>query len=147
MNVFLNFDPYTILETTGKTNQYQRKTKFQLKLVKSKKNANSRSHLRKINEKQRQISQDATHLHSLSDSVTRENHHCSRTHLRTKSMIKYTKRNIAIASAATFAQNDMIHKNLQTFAPIVTCSQNSQQNALKEPKTIDLAVTCAQLQK
>ena len=39
-------------ETTGKTKQYYRKTKFQLKLVKwSKKNANSRSHLRKINEK------------------------------------------------------------------------------------------------
>ena len=40
-------------ETTGKTNQYKRKTK--LKLVKwSKKNANSRSHLLKINEKIRQ---------------------------------------------------------------------------------------------
>ena len=39
-------------ETTGKTNQYKRKTKFHVKQVKwSNKNANSRSHLRKINEK------------------------------------------------------------------------------------------------
>ena len=42
-------------ETTGETSQYWRKTKIQLKLVKwSKKNANSRSHLRKINEKRGQ---------------------------------------------------------------------------------------------
>ena len=38
-------------------------------------------------------------------------------------------------------------KNLQTFAPVVTCKQNLYQNALKEPKTFDPAVTCAQLQK
>ena len=30
--------------------------------------------------------------------------------------------------------------------PVVTCSQNFQQNAVKEPKTFDPAVTCAQLQ-
>ena len=42
-------------DTTGKTNQYKRKTKFQWKLVKwPKKNAYSPSHLRKINEKIRQ---------------------------------------------------------------------------------------------
>ena len=42
MNVFINFESYTTLDlfSAGKTNQYQRKTKFQLKLVKwFKKNA------------------------------------------------------------------------------------------------------------
>ena len=64
-------------------------------------------------------------------------------------MIKYAKRNIAIASSATFAQNEWndTQKNLKRFAPVVTCLQNLQQNALKEPKTFDPAVTCAQLQK
>ena len=78
---------------------------FQLKLVKwSKKNAKSRSHLRKINEKVRQKLGPHT-SHSLMQLVYPRNHHCSRSHLRTKSVAKYTKRNIAIASVATFAEN------------------------------------------
>ena len=58
-------------ETTGKTNQYYRKTLFQLKLVKwSKKNANSRSHLRKINDKNKT---KARTLHiAIPEAVTRE---------------------------------------------------------------------------
>ena len=72
-------------ETTGKTNQYYRKKQFQLKLVKwSKKKANTRSHLRKINEKIRQ--KDATHSTPWCSYPL--NYHCPRSHLRTKSMIK-----------------------------------------------------------
>ena len=110
------------------------KTKFQLKLVKwSKENANSHSHLRKINEKNK--TKDRTPHIPLADAVTRE--------INTALAVicaqnqQYTKRNAAIASAATFAQNQWYDtlKNLKTFAPVVTCSENLQQSALREPKT------------
>lgn len=75
-------------------------TKLQLKLVKwCKENANSRSHLRKINKKDK--TKARTPHNPVPEAVTRE----IITALASKSMIKYTKRNIAVASAATFAQN------------------------------------------
>ena len=49
-------------------------------------------------------------------------------------MIRYTKRNIAIASAETFAQNqgyDTLAHNVVVVQNLVTCSQTVLQNALK----------------
>ena len=67
---------------------------------------------------------------------------------QSKSMKKYTNK-YSNSFRSNFCTKSMIWytKTLQTFAPVVTCSQNLYQNALKEPKTFDPAVTGAQLQK
>ena len=97
--------------------QYSRKTKFQFKLVKWS-NANSRRHLRKINEKiRRKLGRHTSH----SLMQLPRNHYCSRSHLRTKSIIKYTKKNIAIAPAATFAQSHL-HDTLKIFKHLLPYS-------------------------
>ena len=65
-------------------------------------------------------------------------------------MIKYTERNKAIASGATFAQNQW-YDTLKIFRHVLPLSLAYKiynlYNVLKEPKTFDPADICAQLQK